>query len=157
MPISAGQVAPDFTLLDENQNPHTLSDYRGKSVVIFFYPKDNTPGCTREACNFRDDYSAYEKLNTVIFGISADSSKSHGNFINKFDLPFPLLADTEKEVINKYDVWGLKKFMGKEYEGIFRTTFIIDQQGNISTVFEGVKPAAHSVEVLEALNSMQTA
>jgi len=154
MKLVEGQEAPDFTLLDEKEEPHTLSAYRGKPVVIFFYPRDDTPGCTKEACNFRDDYSAYEKAGAVILGISADDSKSHAKFINKFSLPFTLLADTEKTVVNDYDVWGLKKFMGKEYEGIFRTTFLIDGAGKIARIFENVKPEPHSQEVLDALAAL---
>ena len=151
MPISAGVPAPDFTLQDDTGAVRTLSDYRGQSLVLYFYPKDDTPGCTTEACNFRDDYSAYQQAGVTILGVSPDSPKSHAKFKAKFGLPFPLLADVDHKVCELYGVWGLKKFMGREYDGVFRTTFIIDPQGKIARVFENVKPAEHSAEVLEAL------
>ena len=154
MPISAGQPAPTFTLLDENETQHSLSDYRGKPVVLYFYPKDDTPGCTKEACGFRDDYSAYEKAGVEILGVSPDSPKSHAKFKAKYDLPFHLLADTEKEVLQAYDAWGLKKSYGREYEGVFRTTFLIDSDGNIAKVFKNVRPAGHSEEILAALQEL---
>lgn len=154
MPISAGQPAPTFTLLDENETQRSLSDYRGKPVVLYFYPKDDTPGCTKEACGFRDDYSAYEKAGVEILGVSPDSPKSHAKFKAKYDLPFHLLADTEKEVLKAYDAWGLKKSHGREYEGVLRTTFLIDSDGNIAKVFKNVKPAEHSEEILAALQEL---
>lgn len=154
MPIESGIVAPDFTLNDQNGVSHTLSSYRGKPIVLFFYPRDNTPGCTIEACNFRDDYSVYEEAGAVIIGVSNDDEKSHIKFITKFDLPYTLLADVEKVVVKKYGVYGPKKFAGREYEGIFRTTFLIDKEGNIAKVFEGVKPKTHSPEVIEAIKSL---
>ena len=116
MPISANQLSPDFTLLDENETQQTLSDYRGKPVVLYFYPKDDTPGCTKEACGFRDDYSAYEETGVVILGISPDTPKSHLKFKNKYELPFTLLADIDHKVCDLYEVWGRKKFMGREYD-----------------------------------------
>lgn len=151
MPISTNQLAPEFTLLDENEIQHALSEYRGKPVVLYFYPKDDTPGCTKEACGFRDDYSAYEETNVVILGVSPDTPKSHLKFKNKYDLPFTLLADSDHKVCDLYEVWGRKKFMGREYDGVFRTTFLIDPQGNIINVFENVKPANHSEQILAAL------
>jgi peroxiredoxin Q/BCP len=151
MPISAGAPAPDFTLQDDTDTTRSLSDYRGQPLVLYFYPKDDTPGCTTEACNFRDDYSAYQQAGVTILGVSPDTPKSHARFKAKFGLPFPLLADVDHKVCELYGVWGLKKFMGKEYDGVFRTTFIIDAQGKIARVFENVKPAEHSVEVLDAL------
>ncbi len=151
MTLSAGIPAPDFTLLDETETPHHLSDYIGQNVVLYFYPKDDTPGCTIEACNFRDDYSAYELAGVTILGISPDEPKSHAKFKQKFGLPFPLLADVEHTVCEQYGVWGEKKFMGREYMGVFRTTFLINPEGVIKRVFEDVKPARHSVEVLAAL------
>jgi peroxiredoxin Q/BCP len=154
MPISAGQPAPTFTLLDENGAQRSLSDYRGKPVVLYFYPKDDTPGCTKEACGFRDDYSAYEQSEVEILGVSPDSPKSHARFKAKYDLPFHLLADTEKEVLKAYDAWGLKKSYGREYEGVLRTTFLIDSDGNIAKVFKNVKPAEHSEEILAALQEL---
>lgn len=150
MPISSGISAPDFTLLDENGDERKLSDYRGNLVVLYFYPKDDTPGCTKEACNFRDDYSAYQKAGITILGVSPDSPKRHANFKAKYDLPFTLLADTEHEVCELYGVWGLKKSYGREYEGVFRTTFLINAEGEIIKVYENVKPADHSAEVLQA-------
>jgi peroxiredoxin Q/BCP len=151
MPLSTGIPAPDFELLDDTNTPRKLSDYRGKNVVLYFYPKDDTPGCTKEACNFRDDYSAYEKAGVVILGVSPDSVKSHGKFKQKFQLQFPLLADEGHKVCDLYDVWGPKKFMGKQYEGVLRTTFLIDTEGNIKHVFENVRPAEHSAELITKL------
>ena len=151
MPISAGGQAPDFTLPDDEGRMHTLSDYLGKPVVLYFYPKDNTSGCTKEACGFRDDYSAYQDAGVTTLGVSPDSSKSHANFRTKYELPFTLLADPEREVIKMYGAWGLKKMYGREYEGILRTTFLIGEDGNILKVFEKVKPANHSAEILAAL------
>lgn len=151
MPISAGIPAPDFEMLDDTNTPRKLSDYRGKNVVLYFYPKDDTPGCTKEACNFRDDYSAYEQAGVVILGVSPDSVASHVKFKKKFQLQFPLLADDEHKVCDLYQVWGPKKFMGKEYVGVLRTTFLIDTEGSIKKVFENVRPAEHSVELLKEL------
>jgi peroxiredoxin Q/BCP len=155
MVISAGVQAPDFILPDEAGKEHKLSDYVGSPLVLYFYPKDNTPGCTKEACNFRDDYSEYEKAGVVILGVSPDSPRKHTNFINKYDLPFTLLSDVSHEVCELYGVWGRKKFMGREYDGVFRTTFLIDAQGKILKVFENVKPADHSAEVLESLREIE--
>lgn len=154
MPIASGIPAPDFELLDDTDATRRLSDYRGKPVVLYFYPADDTPGCTKEACSFRDDYSAYEKADVVILGVSPDSPASHAKFKAKFGLPFPLLADEGHKICDVYGVWGPKKFMGKSYEGVLRTTFLIDAQGNIAHVFEGVRPAEHSNEVLDALKSI---
>ncbi|MEJ5201615.1 MAG: thioredoxin-dependent thiol peroxidase [Anaerolineales bacterium] len=153
MPISTGIPAPDFTLVDEAGVSHKLSDYLGKPIVLYFYPKDDTPGCTTEACNFRDDYSAYEEAGVVILGVSPDSPKSHAKFKAKYQLPFTLLADEEHKVCEMYGVWGRKKFMGREYDGVFRTTFLIGADGIIKKVFEDVKPADHSAEVLAALKT----
>lgn len=152
MPIQAGINAPDFTLADENGVPHTLSSYRGNPVILYFYPKDDTPGCTQEACNFRDDYSAYQQAGATILGVSPDDPKSHAKFKKKFDLPYTLLADEGHHIAELYEVWGPKKFMGKEYDGIYRTTFIINSSGSIIKVFENVKPAEHSKEILAAFN-----
>jgi peroxiredoxin Q/BCP len=151
MRISSGVSAPDFILSDDAGVSRRLSDYRGQSVVLYFYPKDDTPGCTTEACNFRDDYSTFVEAGVTILGVSPDSSKSHAKFKKKFQLPFPLLADVEHSVSEAYGVWGQKKFMGREYMGVLRTTFVISPDGKIKTVFEDVKPAAHSMEVLAAL------
>ncbi len=151
MPIQAGITAPDFTLKDETGTERTLSDYRGKPVVLYFYPKDDTPGCTTEACSFRDDYSQYQKAGVVILGVSPDPPKKHAKFKEKYSLPFTLLADEGHAVSEQYGVWGRKKFMGREYDGVFRTTYLIDAGGKILSVFENVKPAEHSQEILQAL------
>lgn len=151
MPISAGIPAPDFSSPDETGKIHTLSDYRGSPVVLYFYPKDDTPGCTTEACNFRDDYSAYQAAGVVILGVSPDSPKDHAKFKARYNLPFTLLADEDHQVCDLYGVWGPKKFMGRSYEGVLRTTFLIDPQGQIAKVFENVKPADHSQQILGAL------
>jgi peroxiredoxin Q/BCP len=152
MPIESGILAPDFELPDETGTLRRLSDFRGKPVVLYFYPKDDTPGCTAEACNFRDDYSAYEKAGVEILGVSPDTVKSHLKFKQKFGLPFPLLADKDHKVCELYEVWALKKFMGREYMGVLRTTFLIDAEGQIVRVFEQVKPAEHSAELLAELS-----
>jgi peroxiredoxin Q/BCP len=151
MPIPAGIPAPEFTLQDDTGQSRSLSDYRGQPLVLYFYPKDDTPGCTTEACNFRDDYSAYQQAGVTILGVSPDTVNSHVKFKAKFGLPFPLLADVDHKVCELYGVWGRKKMMGREYDGVFRTTFIIDSQGKVARVFENVKPAEHSTEVLAAL------
>lgn len=153
MPISAGIPAPEFEMLDDTNVKRKLSDYRGQKVLLYFYPADDTPGCTKEACNFRDDYSAYERAGVVILGVSPDSLESHVKFKKKFDLQFPLLVDEGHVVCDAYGVWGPKKFLGKSYEGVLRTTFLIDEQGNILKVFENVRPAEHSAEVLAALGA----
>ncbi|MEW5829368.1 MAG: thioredoxin-dependent thiol peroxidase [Chloroflexota bacterium] len=153
MTLQAGIPAPDFELPDEAGHSHRLSDYRGRTVVLYFYPKDDTTGCTTEACNFRDDYSAYQQAGVAILGVSPDSTKSHAKFKSKYDLPFPLLADVDHSVCEQYGVWGLKKFMGREYMGVMRTTFLISAEGNILEVFEKVKPAEHSSEILAALQA----
>ena len=152
MPIPSGIQAPEFTLTDDSGITRRLSDYRGQSVVLYFYPKDDTPGCTTEACNFRDDYSAYVEAGVTILGVSPDSVKSHSKFKKKFGLPFPLLADEEHTVCNAYAVWAPKKFMGREYMGVLRTTYVISSDGKIKKVFENVKPAQHSQEVIQAVN-----
>ena len=151
MPISAGIPAPDFDLQDDAGHSHHLSDFRGKPVILYFYPKDDTPGCTTEACNFRDDYSAYQSANVQILGVSPDSVSSHLKFKSKFSLPFPLLADEGHKVCDAYGVWGLKKNYGREYEGVLRTTFLIDPKGMISKVYENVKPPEHSAQLLADL------
>jgi peroxiredoxin Q/BCP len=150
VPISAGIPAPDFELLDDQNQTRRLADFRGQRVVLYFYPKDDTPGCAKEACNFRDDYSAYEQAGITILGISPDSVESHQKFKVKFQLPFALLADEGHKVCDAYGTWGPKKFMGKAYEGVLRTTFLIDPDGMIVRVFENVRPAEHSAEVLAA-------
>ena len=151
MPIMAGISAPDFILIDDTGATRRLSDYRGQNAVLYFYPKDDTPGCTTEACNFRDDYSAFVEAGVTILGVSPDSPKSHARFKLKFQLPFPLLADEQHIVCETYGVWGQKKFMGREYMGVLRTTFLISPDGKIKKVFADVKPSEHSAEVLAAL------
>ncbi len=151
MTVEVNQPAPDFTLADENGTMHSLHDYRGKPVVLYFYPKDDTPGCTTEACNFRDDYHVYEEAGVVILGVSPDSPKSHIKFKEKFHLPFTLLADEDHQVAETYGAWGLKKNYGKEYTGILRTTYLIGPDGSLIKIFRNVKPDGHSAEVLAAL------
>ena len=153
MPISAGIPAPEFEMLDDTNVKRKLSDFRGQKVLLYFYPADDTPGCTKEACRFRDDYSAYEKAGVVILGVSPDDVESHVKFKKKFQLQFPLLVDEGHKVCDAYGVWGPKKFLGKSYEGVLRTTFLIDEQGNILRVFENVRPAEHSAEVLSVLGA----
>jgi len=151
MYLSEKSIAPDFELADETGKFHKLSDYRGKYVLLYFYPKDDTPGCTTEACSFRDAFADYSKAGVVIFGLSGDSVKSHLKFKEKYYLPFNLLSDEEHKVLEAYGVWGLKKMMGREYMGIFRTSYLIAPDGTVKKVFENVKPDGHSQEVLAAL------
>src|SRR5574339_458162 len=150
-PLAVGDKAPDFSLPAAGGEALRLSDQKGQKVVLYFYPKDDTPGCTKEACNFRDDYSAYERAGVAILGVSPDTVASHVKFKKKFQLPFPLLADVGHKVCDLYGVWGPKKFMGREYEGVLRTTFLIDKNGKIVKVFEKVRPAEHSAELLSEL------
>lgn len=151
MVLNAGMVAPDFTLPNEEGVELSLSSFRGQKIILYFYPKDDTPGCTTEACHFRDDYAEYEKLGVKIIGISPNSEKSHGKFKSKYQLPFTLLADEDHKICELYGVWGRKKFMGREYDGVFRTTFLIDQEGLIEKVYKNVKPEPHSKELLDEL------
>ena len=153
-PIRAGLMAPDFELQDETGVRRRLSDFRGRPVVLYFYPADDTPGCTKEACNFRDNYSAYQRSDVTVLGVSPDTVQSHAKFKAKYRLPFPLLADLGHRVCSAYGVWGQKKFMGRTYEGVLRTTFLVDGTGRIARVFEKVRPAEHSTEVLAALRSL---
>jgi peroxiredoxin Q/BCP len=146
--LSAGDNAPEFKAVDQDGNTHTLKDYYGKKLVVFFYPKASTPGCTAEACNLRDNWTTFQSQNYTILGVSADTQKRQSNFKTKYKLPFPLLADEDKSVINAFGVWGPKKFMGKEYEGIHRTTFVIDENGVISEVINKVKTKAHAEQIL---------
>lgn len=147
--IEIGQVAPDFTLPASTGENLKLSDFRGKNVVLYFYPKDNTPGCTTQACGFRDLHAAFADANAVILGVSPDPIKSHEKFISKFELPFILLADTEHEVCEQFGVWKEKNMYGKKYWGVERTTFLIDKDGNIAKVYPKVKVAGHVDQVLE--------
>ena len=150
-----GDTAPAFTLPDQQGHLHSLSDYRGKWVVLYFYPKDDTPGCTKEACNFRDEKDRLEDLGAVVLGVSADDVESHGKFHGKYGLNFPLLADPAKDMIKAYGAWGLKNMFGKEYEGILRQTFIINPQGQIARVWDKVNPEEHALEVAQALEQLQ--
>jgi len=147
--LQEGLLAPDFELPDQEEVLHKLSDYRGKKVVLYFYPKDDTPGCTKEACSFRDSFGDFRKNGMVVLGISKDSSASHAKFQEKYSLPFPLLSDKEADVIKAYDAWGLKKYMGKEYMGIMRVTYVIDEEGKILKTYENVKPQDHAQEILK--------
>lgn len=149
--IKEGMPAPHFSLPDETGAIRNLSDFAGQTIVLYFYPKDDTPGCTTEACNFRDDYSAYEQAGVTILGVSPDSPKSHAKFRAKFNLPFSLLADEQHKLCEQFGVWGPKKFMGREYMGVARATFVIGPDAVIKKVFENVKPADHSAEVLAAV------
>lgn len=148
MILQSNIPAPDFTIEDQDGNPVTLSQFKGKKVVLYFYPKDDTPGCTAEACNIRDNYSQFQKNGIVVLGVSVDKPKSHTKFIEKYTLPFTLLADVDHQVSEAYGVWGLKKFMGKEYMGVHRVTFLIDEDQMIYKVYENVKPAQHGEEIL---------
>ncbi len=148
MVLQENSMAPDFQLPDQDGVMHSLSDFRGKPVILYFYPKDNTPGCTLEATNFRDDSEQYQKAGAVVLGISPDSVKSHKGFCNKYNLPFTLLSDAEHSVLEAYGAWGKKKLYGKEYFGVLRTTYLIDADGKIQKVYENVKPAEHSKQVL---------
>jgi thioredoxin-dependent peroxiredoxin len=149
MPLSPGDKAPDFAGTDQSGNTVQLSDFRGSKLIIYFYPKDNTPGCTAEACNLRDNYSLLLERGFRIIGISADSVKSHKGFAEKFDLPFPLIADTGKEIILAFGIWGPKKFMGRTFNGIHRYTFVIDEKGMVERVFDKVDTKNHTAQILK--------
>ena len=149
--LQQGTKAPDFTLPDKDNHPVSLSDFKGKKVILYFYRKDNTKGCTTQACTFRDAYSEFEALGAVVIGVSKDSTRSHTNFASKYELPFLLLSDPKTEVIQAYDVWKEKKMYGKTYMGIVRTTYIIDEAGMIEKVYEKVKPAENADQILEHL------
>lgn len=149
MKLKEQDLAPQFELQNQDSEVVKMTDYRGKNVVLYFYPKDDTPGCTTEACGFRDNYAAFSDNNIVILGVSPDTARSHTKFIQKFHLPFPLLADTDHLVCELYGVWGLKKMMGREYFGVLRTTFVIGPDGRILKIFEGVKPDNHFQEILD--------
>ena len=148
-----GNEAPFFEGKDQNGNNVSLSDFKDKKLVLYFYPKDNTPGCTLESCNLRDNYDILIEKGYAILGVSADSETRHQNFINKYNLPFPLIADTDKIIIKSYGCWGPKKFMGRSYEGIYRKTFVIENN-KIVKVFEKVKTTGHSKQILETMNEL---
>ena len=145
--LKVGQTAPYFEGIDQNGNMVKLTSYLGKKVVLYFYPKDNTPGCTAEACNLRDNYSEYLKKGFVVIGVSGDNEKSHKKFAEKFQLPFPLIADTSKKILNDYAVWGEKSLYGKIFAGIYRTTFIIDEKGKIENVISKVDTKEHTNQI----------
>ena len=148
MALNVGDRAPDFSVADTLGNIVTLASLKGKRVVLYFYPRDNTPGCTKEACGFRDNYAQFQAKNTLIFGVSTDDAKSHQKFTEKFDLPFPLLCDVDAQVSTAYESYGKKQMMGKEYMGIFRNTFVIDPEGKIEKIYLAVKAEPHPAEVL---------
>lgn len=154
MNLKVGNKAPSFKLKNQDDKYVSLSDLKGKPVVLYFYPKDDTSGCTKEACNFRDEFPKFGKLKAKIIGVSADSVKSHKKFAEKYDLPFDLLSDEKKEMLEKYGVWQEKSMYGRKYMGIVRTTFIIDEKGKISKIFPKVKVEGHNQEVMDALKEM---
>ena len=147
--LQKGDQAPSFSGVDQDGKTHQLADYAGKKLVVFFYPKANTPGCTAEACDLRDNYARFEAQNYALLGVSADSAKAQAKFKDKYEFPFPLLADEDKAVIQAFGVWGPKKFMGKEYHGIHRTTFVIDEKGIIEEVITDVKTKVHASQILK--------
>lgn len=146
--LKEGDKAPDINAEDQNGNPIKLSHFQGKKVVLYFYPKDDTPGCTAEACNFRDNYQDLKDKGFELIGVSADTAQKHQKFATKYDLPFALIPDTEKKVIQAYGVWGLKKFMGREYDGIHRETFVIDEKGKIAKIYLKVKTKEATEQIL---------
>lgn len=150
MHLKVGDKAPELNVKDQDGIIHSLADYKGKKIVLYFYPKDATPGCTAQACNLRDNHNLFKKAGYNIIGVSADNENSHIKFIEKQNLNFPLLADTDKELIKRYGVWGEKKFMGKTYDGIHRTTFVIDENGIIEDIITKVKTKDHAAQVLSA-------
>jgi len=148
-PLKVGEKVSSFSVNDHLGNPHSLEQYQGSKVVVFFYPKASTPGCTAEACDLRDHYKELKDAGYVLLGVSADTEKKQKAFVDKFDFPFPLLADTEKAIIEAFGVWGPKKFMGKEYDGIHRMTFILDENGIVERVIDKVKTKEHAAQILE--------
>lgn len=153
--LTLNSKAPDFKAQDQDGKLHKLSSYKGKWVVLYFYPKDNTPGCTKEACSFRDSRNLLQNMGVVILGVSRDSIESHKKFTQKHNLNFPLLADTDKKIINGYFAWGIKKFMGREYQGIKRMTYLINPKGKIVKIYEKVNPIKHISEILEDLKKFK--
>jgi thioredoxin-dependent peroxiredoxin len=149
--LKEGQVAPVFKALTQDGTEVSLADFKGKPVILYFYPKDDTPGCTKEACAFRDEFAAFKKKGAVILGVSTDSVKSHTKFVEKFKLPFTLLADEDKKIVEAYGVWGEKTFMGRKYQGTHRVTFLIGTDGKLKKIWPAVKPEEHAKEVLAAI------
>ena len=154
-PLEPDMLAPDFTLPDQDGVEHSLSQYRGQWVLLYFYPKDDTPGCTKEACSIRDAFPRFESLNIKVLGVSVDSVESHKKFAEKHKLPFTLLSDEHKKVVAHYGVWGEKKFMGREYDGTIRSSFLIDPTGTIEKIYTAVKPEKHAEEVLRDLKRLE--
>jgi thioredoxin-dependent peroxiredoxin len=152
--LEVGDKAPAFRTTDQDGDEVSLRDFKGKKVVLYFYPKDDTPGCTKEACSFRDGWSKFRRKGVAVLGVSVDDEKSHRKFADKFSLPFPLLADTDREIVKAYGVWGEKSMYGRKYMGTHRVTYLIDEKGKIVAVWPKVKPDAHADEVLAAVGSM---
>ena len=150
--IKIGDKAPDFKGIDQNGKIIASKDLKGKKVILYFYPQDDTPGCTAESCNLRDNYQALLKIGYAVVGVSADNEKSHKKFADKYELPFPLIADTEKEILESYDAWGEKSMYGKKYMGIIRKTYVIDEKGNIERIFDKVDTKNHTEQILETYN-----
>ncbi|HUS34495.1 MAG TPA: thioredoxin-dependent thiol peroxidase [Verrucomicrobiae bacterium] len=155
LPVKEGDPAPAFETRTASGETIRLADLKGKDVVLYFYPKDDTPGCTKEACGFRDAYKDFQKRGAIVLGVSPDPAKAHDKFTNKFNLPFPLLLDEEKKIINAYGVWGQKTFMGRKYMGVYRVTFLIGKDGRIKKIWPDVKPEHHASEVLAAIEESQ--
>jgi peroxiredoxin Q/BCP len=153
--LAVGTQAPEFTTTDQDGKTRSLSDFKGKKVILYFYPKDNTPGCTKEACGFRDHFSEFRQLGVEILGVSVDAEKAHRTFAQKYALPFTLLADTDKRLVEMYGVWGEKRLYGKKYMGTNRVTYLIDEAGKIAAVFPTVKAATHAEELLAVLQGKQ--
>jgi thioredoxin-dependent peroxiredoxin len=149
--LKEGDVAPDFSAVTNGGGKASLSDFKGKNVILYFYPRDDTPGCTKEACGFRDEFSEFQKRGAVVLGVSTDSAKSHDKFVEKFKLPFPLLADEDKKIVNAYGVWGEKSFLGRIFNGTKRVTFLIGGDGRIRKIWPKVKPEEHAQEILAVL------
>lgn len=149
--LQEGDIAPDFTADTNGGGKVSLSDFKGKNVILYFYPRDNTPGCTLEACAFRDEFAAIRKKGAVVIGVSTDSAKSHDKFAERFKLPFTLVADEDKKIVQAYGAWGPKSFLGKKYQGTYRVSFLIGPDGRIKKVWPAVKPTLHAKEVLAAL------
>jgi peroxiredoxin Q/BCP len=149
MQLQPKDKAPEFTATDQDGNKHTLTDYKGKKVALYFYPKDNTETCTKEACNLRDNYAILKEKGVQVLGVSPDDAKSHKKFEKKYTLPFPLLVDTDKKIINDYGVWAEKKFMGRTYMGVLRTTFLINEQGEIDHIIEKVESKNHAEQIMQ--------
>ena len=149
--LKEGDIAPKFTVTTSGGGKISLADYLGKNVILYFYPRDDTPGCTKEACAFRDEFAQFKKKGAFVFGVSTDSVKTHDKFVEKFKLPFTLLADEDKKIVEAYGVWGEKTFMGRKYLGTYRVTFLIGPDGRIKRIWPQVKPEAHAAEVLAAL------